>query len=225
MAVLYQAPGGLPQWGVPAIRREIPQGNNIGNAKLVSPLSREDRLFNAGKSLGKSVGRASTSGVAAGLLGPAVIASLADDWAQYKGAQMDADPIIQNQLSKLNALNKAGIIYDDEGNALDSKTMQPVSDELVENIADKALLPSELGRGTWEDKANPAFEMTPEEKLSRVGLEDFNFKARPSTKVENKDRGNTVIREEAKGNSLSGLQSLLALLALGAGGYYLGKKL
>ena len=225
MATLYQAPGKAPTWGVPAVR-SAPSFTAAAEAVDVTPRT----PFTVGKSLGKAASgkyNAAKNLVASGnaaLGASAALGYLGNLWGQYRGAQMDADPLIQNELSRLNALNRSGIIYDDEGNALDANTFQPVSDKVVENTAITALLPSEIGRGTWEDKANPAFALTDAEALARAGLDTWDFKAKPKQNKSGQ-QGTAITVEEGKGNWMDGLTGLLGLLALGGGAYYLGKKL
>lgn len=114
----------------------------------------------------------------------------------------DARQAIMQMAPAANALNL-------RKNTLDSLSALAKEEQLLAsekaNREDSAALFDNLKPTEWD--------LTPEEQLSR-STGNWDFKASASTE-----------KPKTNKNSLDGLGALLGLLALGAGGYYLGKKL
>lgn len=130
----------------------------------------------------------------------------ASDYMNFNPAIHDADysddmkQAIMQMAPAANALNL-------RKNTLDSLSALAKEEQLLAsekaNREDSAALFDNLKSTEWD--------LTPEEQLAR-STGNWDFKA-------------TTEKPKTNKNSLDGLGALLGLLALGAGGYYLGKKL
>lgn len=114
---------------------------------------------------------------------------------------------IMDDLYKFQALQNGFNMTDNEKSVRKSaKDLQNIQDASYANY-----LPSELDRGTWEDKVNPAFNLTKDEQISRTGLNNWDPKSK-------------TVTDSNDGNWMNSLGALATLLALGGGAYYLGRR-
>ena len=197
--------------------------------------NRQQALYSIGRTLGRGASHLPTAaGFLQGYVPIAAIGQAALDYGTSRGAQMDQDPVVKQQMSAIRLATQNGWVPTDDGNFLNLNTNELSSyDQLIPTLKTQQSQAKEQEVASSSTLPASAYVETVEEPEATVTTESLtptqnSIATASKTSPVNKTLSGSGSKKKDDApkteNQISGLNALIPLLALGGLGYYLARR-